>query len=214
MFANVLGYHAKYYMALAYMQLAEGQVAFTNEKAKECGKCVTMLKTTVAKFEEARPFVNALGGAYKANFDKTYGEAVALRDKMNQENKTVYYDNEPSVEDCPKPDPTNYVKTISMADVLNANSPIDEKLRHLVPPAVRQMQDELSKVLQGLVQEQFTKIQTCNDQLQNFLKQLGLPMSIQTLGAKREIPDELWAKIEEFQKKGGDQNFAQSIQGN
>jgi hypothetical protein len=41
-----------------------------------------MLKITVAKFEEAKPFVNVLGGAYKVNFDKTYGEAVALRDKM------------------------------------------------------------------------------------------------------------------------------------
>lgn len=147
MFANVLGYHAKYYMALAYLQLAESQVAFTNDKAKECGKSVTMLKITVAKFDEAKPFVTVLGGAYKANFDKTYGETVALRDKMIQENKTVYYETETSPDDCPKPDPTNYVKTISMADVLNVLSPLDEKLRHLVPPAVRQMQEELSKVL-------------------------------------------------------------------
>lgn len=85
-FANVLGYHSKYYMAMAYLQLAEGQVAFVDDKAKECGKCVTMLKMTVAKFDEAKPFVTVLGGAYKANFDKTYGEAVALRDKMVKEN--------------------------------------------------------------------------------------------------------------------------------
>jgi hypothetical protein len=64
-FSNVLGYHAKYYMAMAYLQLAEGQVAFTDSKAKECGKCVSMLKITCAKFEEAKAFVQVLGGAYK-----------------------------------------------------------------------------------------------------------------------------------------------------
>lgn len=112
-------------------------MAFTNDKAKECGKCVTMLKTTVAKFDEAKPFVNVLGGAYKVNFDKTYAEVVALRDKMAQENKSVYYENEPSPDDCPKPDPQNFVKTMPMLEVLNELSPLDEKLRHLVPPAVR-----------------------------------------------------------------------------
>jgi hypothetical protein len=45
-----------------------------------------MLKLTVEKFEEAKPFVNVLGGAYKANFDKTYGETIKLRDNMLKEN--------------------------------------------------------------------------------------------------------------------------------
>lgn len=39
-------------------------------------------------------------------------------------------------------------------------------------------------------------------------------MSIQTLTTAKEIPEDLWKKIEEFQKKGADQNFAASIQGN
>jgi hypothetical protein len=69
-------------MAMAYLQLAEGQVAFVNEKSKECGKAVAMLKQTVNKLDEAKPLVCVIGGAYKANFDKIYGETVALRDKM------------------------------------------------------------------------------------------------------------------------------------
>jgi hypothetical protein len=109
-FANVLGYHSKYYMAIAYFMLAEGQVAITNDKAKECGKSVSMLKIAVTKFDEAKPFVTILGGQYKANFEKQLGEAVALRDQMIKENKTVYYESEMAIEDCPKPDPQNFVK--------------------------------------------------------------------------------------------------------
>lgn len=43
---------------------------------------------------------------------------------------------------------------------------------------------------------EFTKIQTQNEQLQNFLKQLGLPQSLHSLTAAQEIPDALWAQIE------------------
>jgi len=112
-----------------------------------------MLKLTVAKFEEAKPFANVVGGSYKANFDKTYGETVLLRDKMIDENRKVYYEAEADPESVPKPDPQNFVKTISIAEVLNASTPLDNQLRHLVPPAVRQMQEELTKMLQLIVQD-------------------------------------------------------------
>ena len=75
-----------------------------------------------------------------------------------------------SLEDCPKPDATNYVKTESAAEVINAASVLENHFRHLVPPAVRQMQDELKNVLQCVISEQFNKVQTANEQLNNFLK--------------------------------------------
>jgi hypothetical protein len=56
---------------------------------------------------------------------------------MINENKTVYYEAEIPLEECPKPDPQNFVKTVSMSDVINELPPLDNQLRHLVPPAVR-----------------------------------------------------------------------------
>lgn len=163
MFSNVLGYHAKYYAAMAYNLLADSQIAFVLDKAKECGKAVGMIRLAVAKFDEAKPFVNTLGGAYKANFDKTYAETVAKLNEFIQKNKTVYYESEPSIDELPKPDPQNFVKTISMAEVINAQPALDDQLRHLVPPAVRQMGEELKGMLQNIIQDQFSKIQTANE---------------------------------------------------
>ena len=68
------------------------------------GKAVTLCKITVAKFDDAKPFVQTLGGAYKAGFDKAYAEAVTMRDKANQENRTIYYDSETHPEEIAKPD--------------------------------------------------------------------------------------------------------------
>jgi len=43
---------------------------------------------------------------------------------------------------------------------------------------------------------------------------MNLPMAIQSLSSTAEIPNELWTKIEDFQKKGSAQNFAASAQSN
>ena len=51
-----------------------------------------------------------------------------------------------------------------------------------------------------LVQEQ-------NEKLQQFLRSNGLPQTLQSINSNKDIPNEVWAKIEEFQKKGAAQNF-------
>ena len=50
--------------------------------------------------------------------------------------------------------------------------------------------------------------------MNTFLKQYGLPESLHTLTSNSDVPDAIWAKIEEFQKKGSAQNFSQAIAGN
>jgi hypothetical protein len=77
---------------------------------------------------------------------------------MIKENQQVYYEPEVPADDCPKPDPQNFVKTISMAETINALPILDNQFRHLVPPAVRQMGEELKAILQGVIQAEFTKI--------------------------------------------------------
>lgn len=46
-----------------------------------------------------------------------------------------------------------------------------------------------------------------------FLKNFGLPQSLHSLTANSDIPDAIWTKIEEFQKKGASQNFKGAIEG-
>lgn len=75
------------------------------------------------------------------------------------------------------------------------------------------MNDELKNVLQGLVQAEFSKISQLDDQMTGFLKQYGLPNVLHSLTANSDIPDAIWTKIEEFQKKGSAANFKQAIEG-
>jgi len=94
-----------------------------------------------------------------------------------------------------------------MVKDLNEQIELDERLRHLVPPQVRSLIDELKNILQGVITEEFNKIQKCEEQQVQFLRQFNLPDALFSLTAGDEVPASVWAKIEEFQKKGSGQNF-------
>lgn len=45
-----------------------------------------------------------------------------------------------------------------MTEIINQAPDLDEKLRHIVPPAVRVLQDELKNQLQTIIQSEFAKM--------------------------------------------------------
>ena len=47
-----------------------------------------------------------------------------------------------------------------------------------------------------------------DEQMTGFLKQFGLPQVLHSITSSTDVPDDIWLKIEEFQKKGAAQNFA------
>ena len=98
-----------------------------------------------------------------------------------------------------------------MTEEINAPPEIDNKLRHVVPPAVRALQDELKNILQQIIQTEFTKVAQTDEQMTGFLKQFGLPEALHSATSSNDVPDDVWAKIQEFQKKGSANQFKQAI---
>lgn len=155
--------------------MGSAQYATANTAGKGMNLAVAYLTVTVEKFNEANPFVQALGGAYKANFDTKFAEAQKLLATAIDENKKIYYEPSIPTAELKKPDPQNFVNLLALNEEINTTPELDEKLRHIVPPAVRGMQDELKTMLQGIVQAEFSKVAEKDEQMTGFLKQFGLP---------------------------------------
>lgn len=100
-----------------------------------------------------------------------------------------------------------------MLESLQNKVPIEEKLRHIVPPQVRVMQVELKTKLQEVINHQFEGEQKIEADQKKFLQQYGLPQAYHAATSTTEIPQNLWEKIEDFQKKGGHGNVQGMIQG-
>jgi hypothetical protein len=62
-------------MAQAYWNMTQDAFDKASKAGKGMNVAVAYGQLTMQKFNEARPFVNILGGAYKANFDKKIAEA-------------------------------------------------------------------------------------------------------------------------------------------
>lgn len=80
-------------------------------------------------------------------------EMNTLLGKAHDDNKTVYYEKEPAPGSLPPLDPKNFVKLQDVKTELSATPDLDAKLRHLVPPQVRQdaqvLKDQMNQVLQS-----------------------------------------------------------------
>lgn len=136
-FANILGYHSKYFSALAHWQLAQHKYALATKQAKGMGHAVGYLNIAVSQFQACAAYVKPVGGTYQQNWEKKLSEATELAAKANKENNSVYYEIVPKEDQLEKPNPKNYVKLVDCSADFNAPSELDNSLRHLVPPAVR-----------------------------------------------------------------------------
>jgi len=212
-FANVLGYHSKYFLAQSYWHLGSAQYKTAEDEGRGMNKAVAYLTVCVQKFTEAKPFAEQCGGPYKSNFDAKFTEAQRMLAKATDDNKKIYYEPRVPIEELPAVDPQNFASMASMEAEINERAALDDKLRHVVPPAVRALQDELKNTLQQIIQTEFSKVAEKDEQMLGFLKQFGLPQVLHSITSSTDVPDDIWLKIEEFQKKGAAQNFAQAIQG-
>lgn len=69
----------------------------------------------------------------------------------------------PKPDSVEKPNPKNYVKLVDISAEFQIQPELDNHLRHLVPPAVRQMQVELKAQLDGIVNGEMQKNQQFED---------------------------------------------------
>jgi len=212
-FANIQLYHSLYFKAMAYFVLAQEQYKKVDEQANGMGLAVGYFKAVIAQLDEAKRVVALVPSNYQDNFNAKYAEIAALRDKALKDNKSIYFERETPVDQIPKPDCQNFVKLEAALENIQAKLPVEDKLRHIVPPEVRAMQNELKNQLQELINQQYEHEGKVESDLRKFLQGFGLPQALHAITATTEVPQQVWEKIEDFQKKGGLQNVQGMIQG-
>jgi hypothetical protein len=119
------------------------------------GRVVGYFKKTAAEFERAKGIVTLIPSSYQDNFNTKYADVVKMRDKAINENKTIYFEKELGFDQITPPAAQNFVKLEPMMESLHLKLPIEDKLRHIVPPQVRTMQVELKQKLQEVINGQF-----------------------------------------------------------
>ena len=84
-FANVLGYHARYFEAQSWFQLARAAYIEADESCKGMPRAGGLLAMSASKFALAENHVKAIGGSYAANWQKKNAECNEMLAKCRKE---------------------------------------------------------------------------------------------------------------------------------
>lgn len=212
-FSNIQNYHHFYFRAMSFMVLGIDTQKNVAETGKGMGLAVGYLRESLKILDQAKAVVGLIPSNYQENFNKKYEEITKTLNKAVDQNKSIYFEPEIKTERLPVLDLQNFVKLDSCLEVIQQKNPLEDKLRHLVPPEVRVMQTELKTQLQNLLNQEFEKEAQVDSQLRSFLATFGLPQTLQALSSNLEIPLKVWEKVEDFQKKGGVPNIKGMISG-
>lgn len=136
-----MNYHQTYFQAMSYFIIAQEEYKQADQNAEGMGKAVSYLKATTQIFDKAKLSLSSIPPNYADNFNKKMEELAKVRDKAITENKTIYFEKEIPFEQLPKPDCQNFVKLEATLGDLQVKHPLEDKLRHIVPPQVRVMAD-------------------------------------------------------------------------
>ena len=125
------------------MVIAQESYKKVEETASGMGLAVSYFKACLAILDQAKQVVLQIPSNYQDNYNNKHADITKFMEKANKENKSIYFERETPVEQIPKLDSQNFVKLEPALDNINAKLPIEDKLRHIVPPEVRAMQNEL-----------------------------------------------------------------------
>ena len=75
---------------------------------------------------------------------------------------------------------------------------MNEILRKIIPPQVRELVIELKTQIQNLINQKYKENDKHEDELRSFFGEYQLPQSYHELSAEQDIPDHYWVNIDEF----------------
>jgi hypothetical protein len=107
------------------------------------GLAVSYFKACIGILDQAKQVVLLIPSNYQDNYNSKYADIVKFLEKANKDNKSIYFERETPIDKLPILDSQNFVRLEPALDNIQEKLPIEDKLRHIVPPEVRAMQTEL-----------------------------------------------------------------------
>ena len=173
------------------------------------------LKHSNDMYKSMAPLLNTIDSSYRGNYEKKKEQSEKMYLQAEEKAKSVFFEKIEDFKKIDMPDRKNFVKFDDSSKGDLEKTPIlNETLRHVIPPEVRNMQAELKKVIQeGIIDKLGKQIEEEAKAQTTFFNGYSLPQSYYELTSGEEIPPSYQEKINEFQKKGAMTNFTNIMQG-
>jgi programmed cell death 6-interacting protein len=194
-----------YYVAISFIKMKDNTLEEFNKTGEGYGKSIAYLGLACDSLNQGYKDVKKIKSQ---SFDiQAYEDFKSSQEKLGQEmldkNSRIYIQAVPDLGSLPKLDKKIMVSPQQIPDNLNAQLEGESSvLDALVPREVKGMIENYKRSMMEYVSENLNKYQN-EAEIMNFLNNLDLPYSLETVLSQNEISESLWKNINEVQQKGG-----------
>lgn len=200
-----------YYSALACIKMKDYHAEIFKQSGQNYGLQISYLGLAVECLRLASKDLNKLSKNFAIinpeEFSKYLLNLENIGQQMLDKNSRIYYDAVPEVIKLPKIEKTIKVNPIVNGEDFNLEGKLKNSsipiLDKLVPREIKPMIENYKQSMMNYICQNLDKYEN-NTKIESFLKSLNLPYALESsISSSSEIPETLWRRITEIQRKGG-----------
>lgn len=160
-FAGILDYHDKYFEGSAWLVLGISRFQVAKEKGEAMGIAAGTATHAHELFQGMQGALTNIPADYAPNFNNKLKQSGDMAKMATDKAKNVFFEKVPDFNQITVPDMKNFVKFDATAkEELDKVPMMNETLRHVIPPEVRKMVEEIKQYLQNQIDQQYKFIET------------------------------------------------------
>eukprot|EP00826_Nyctotherus_ovalis_P065020 TRINITY_DN9547_c0_g1_i22.p1 TRINITY_DN9547_c0_g1~~TRINITY_DN9547_c0_g1_i22.p1 ORF type:complete len:428 (+),score=121.18 TRINITY_DN9547_c0_g1_i22:654-1937(+) len=197
----VIHYNVWAFMARANYWMAQQHIRRLRESNAGIGTAIAYMNKACACMRHIEEQKAKLPPSISKQYDNLLGHFAEQREHLEKRNSAAHREPVPSevdVIEC-----LQYSQPFSLDDDLNRPFEGKEIISRLVPPEVHKLANEYKSFIEGIINEAQQRIIICDRQDAGFKKKHNLPACLYAASSERKIPEDLLAKIQQCNEKGG-----------
>lgn len=210
-FTAVLQFNETSFIAQAYYWDALEKQKICNETTEGMGKAVASIQKANQYLDSMKKYEKSLAPSILNPYKDLCKQLQNKKAQIENQNSKIYHENAPKV--VTEIDPMPFGQPISIEADLTKPYEGQNILQRMVPPAVRELEEEYKKEI-GVIMSHGFDIAKKNDSMQaQFLAKHNLPAALHAVSGEQDIPEDLWQRIKQCKERGGVNGLMQVLNG-
>jgi programmed cell death 6-interacting protein len=208
-FTGILQFNETSFIAQAYYWDALEKQKISTETGEGMGKAVASIQKANKYLDGMKKHEKSLSPAILGQYKELCEQLQDKKNQIESQNSKIYHENVPA--SATEIDCMPFGQPISIEPELNKSYEGQETLQRMVPPAVRELEDEYKKEV-GLIMNQIFEIaKKNNDAHAQLLTKHGLPAALHAVSGEQSLPEDLWQRIKQCKERGGINGLIQTL---
>ena len=208
-FVSVLQFYESSFMAQAYYWAALNNQKVCDETTVGIGKAIACIRKAMEYLNALQKLEKSLSPAIATQYKelvKVFSEKKAY---LEDQNSKIYHETVPSKVDEIELMPFGQPAETELSKPFEGQ----EILSRMVPPAVRELEEEYKKEVGAMMGQAFEITRQAEAIQGQFLAKYNLPAALHAVSGEQDLPDDLWTKIKQCKEKGGLNGLLQVLSG-